>query len=50
MTTVIYTIEAQKGKGNKLTWKWVKAHSGNKYNEKADRLAKAARDNQPECC
>ena len=43
-------IEAQKEKGNKLTWKWVKAHSGNHYNEKADRLAKAARDEQPECC
>jgi ribonuclease HI len=39
-------ITTHKGKGYKLTWNWVKAHSGNYYNEKADKLAKSARDNQ----
>ena len=25
-----------------IEWKWVKAHNGNKYNERADKLATAA--------
>ena len=28
-----------------ITWKWVKAHAGNIYNEQADRLATEAIDN-----
>ena len=27
---------------HKIEWKWVKAHSGDKYNERADKLATAA--------
>ncbi|WFW29862.1 MAG: ribonuclease HI [Wolbachia endosymbiont of Menacanthus eurysternus] len=27
---------------HKVNWKWVKAHSGNKYNEEVDNLAKKA--------
>lgn len=27
----------------KINWKWVKAHSGNKYNERSDELCRAAR-------
>jgi ribonuclease HI len=28
---------------NKVTWKWVKAHNGNKYNEICDELCRQAR-------
>ena len=30
--------------GHKITWHWIKAHSGHKYNERADHLAVNAKE------
>lgn len=39
-------IELYKERSDEITFKWVKGHAGNKYNEIADQLAVAARDEQ----
>lgn len=41
---LLYTHELQ-NKNIKLTWQWVKAHNGNKYNEEVDQLARSFAEN-----